>query len=83
MNGCGHSDLRGTGSKSKDGNTYLIVVENDCDSCPLIVDGSPWKYAIGTPGKVTPGKHTIGSNGGEIFFNIPDGSVYKFNYWGP
>ena len=81
--GCGHSDLRGSWSKSKDGNTYLLVAENDCDNCPVVVDGKLWVHRIGEAGRIDPGPHKIGKNGGEMTFHVPSGNVYSFKYWGP
>jgi len=83
MAGCWNSDLRGTWSKSNDGNTYLVVAENNCKKCPLIVDGKPWNHPVGEAGRIDPGHHKIGENGGEIWFDVPSGRVYRFNYWGP
>lgn len=82
--GCGprQSDLRGSWSKSKDGYTYLVVTKKDCKSCPIFVDGKQWKHAVGEPGRIAPGTHKI-ENPSEIDFNIPAGTVYKFDYWGP
>ena len=83
IGGCGHSDLRGSWSNSKDGYTYLIVADNDCENCPLVVDGKPWRYKVGEAGRVDPGLHKLGENGGEITFNVPARTVYRFTYWGP
>lgn len=82
--GCGpkQSDLRGSWSKSTDGHSYLVVAQKDCESCSILVDGKPWKYAVGKAGRIDPGTHTI-QNPSEITFNIPAGTVYRFDYWGP
>jgi len=81
--GCGNSDLRGALEKSKDGKTYLAVVDDNGGHCgPLTVDGKVWTHPIGEAAQIDPGPHTIAC-GGEIGFNIPNGVVYKFNYWGP
>jgi hypothetical protein len=79
---CDHSDLRGHWSDSKDGNTYLVVADANCVSCPMLVDGKLWKYGVGVAGRIAPGSHKI-ENPGEIMFNVPAGTVYRFDYWGP
>ena len=81
--GCGESDLRGTWSPSKDGNTYLAVVDDNGGYCgPIKVDGKVWPHKIGEAGRIQPGNHTIAC-GGEIGFDIRPGVIYRFNYWGP
>lgn len=80
---CDNSDLRGTWHKSKDGKTYLDVVDDNGGDCGGIrVDGKPWTHRIGEAALIDPGTHTINCSG-DIEFSIPSGSVYKFNYWGP
>ena len=81
--GCGESDLRGTWSPSKDGKTYLAVIDDNGGGCgPIKVDGKVWPHRIGEAAQITPGTHTINC-GGDIEFDIRPGVVYKFNYWGP
>ncbi len=80
---CHHRDLRGTTSASPDGKTYLAVVDNNGGACGLIqVDGQPWPHPIGEPGRIEPGVHRI-SCGSDIEFEIPQGVVFRFDYWGP
>jgi hypothetical protein len=80
---CGHRDLRGSVTSSPDGNTYLVVSDDNGGHCgPLSVDGKIWAYPIGAQGQIEPGKHVI-KCGGEISFSIPAHSVFKFDYWGP
>lgn len=38
--------------------------------------------AIGQPAPISPGEHVIECNG-EIRFNIPAGTTFSFDYWGP
>jgi len=81
--GCGHSDLRGSWSPSKNGKTYLIVADDNGGHCgPIKVDGKKWDHRIGEAAQIDPGPHTI-ECGGEIGFEIQPGVVYKFDYWGP
>jgi hypothetical protein len=81
--GCNHSDLRGSTTPSKDGYTYLAVVDDNGGKCgPIKVDGKVWPYSIGQAGRVESGSHTI-QCGGSIQFDIPKGVVFKFDYWGP
>ena len=80
---CGESDLRGTFKPSKDGKTYLAVVDDNGGHCgPMKVDGKLWPHPIGEMGEVSPGHHKI-ECGGEIEFDVRQSVVYKFNYWGP
>ena len=80
---CGHSDLRGTWKYSGDGNTYLIVADDDGGQCPVKLDGEVWHHLKGEPGRVDSGPHEIWACGGKSGFDIPKGAVYSFNYWGP
>ena len=80
---CEHSTLRGTFAATQDHKTYLAIVDDNGGHCgPIKVDGKVWPYAIGQAGQVEPGTHTIWC-GGTIQFDIPEGVVFKFNYWGP
>jgi len=53
----------------------------------MTVDGKIWPHAIGKPGPIEPGRHTIscGSEtyGPQISFSIPPRIIFKFDYWGP
>ena len=81
--GCGDGHLRGSVTSSLDGKTYLVVVDDNGGHCgPIIVDGKEWKYKIDEAGLISPGIHTI-ECGTEIKFEIPQGVVYCFEYWGP
>lgn len=80
---CDDGHLRGSASPSKDGKTYLAVVDNNGGKCgPLLVDGQAWNFKIGEPGPIAPGVHTIDC-GGTIEFEVPAGVVFSFDYWGP
>lgn len=81
--GCEDSYLRGDVAPSPDGKTYLTVVDDNGGACgPVLVDGDEWPHPIGERGEIEPGSHTIDC-AGEIAFNVPDGVVFEFNYWGP
>jgi hypothetical protein len=86
--GCGGRDLRGKWSKSRDGNTYLVVDHlagfGNCEK--IWVDSKVWSYREAEAGRVRPGNHTIACDGksrADISFSIPAGVIYHFNYWGP
>jgi hypothetical protein len=80
---CNHGQLRGSFAPSPDGKTYLAVVDDNGGHCgPIKVDGEVWPYSIGQAGQIEPGTHTI-ECGGNIQFDIPQGVLFKFDYWGP
>jgi hypothetical protein len=79
----GHSELRGSIAPSQDGKTYLAVMDDNGGHCgPIKVDGKIWPYSIGQAGRIEPGRHTI-ECGGDIQFDIREGVLFKFDYWGP
>jgi hypothetical protein len=83
MVACGDHELRGRVELSKDGRTYLVVADDNGGGCgPILVDGKRWLPAIGAPGSIAPGDHTI-SCGGDIQFHIDSGKTFHFDYWGP
>jgi len=80
--GCSR-DLRGSFAPSKDGKTYLAVVDDNGGHCgPIKIDGKIWPHPVGHAGRINPGHHTI-ECGGEIGFDIRPGVLFKFTYWGP
>lgn len=80
---CDDGHLRGSVSASPDGETYLVVADDNGGHCgPIAVDGQAWSFAIGERGPIEPGRHSI-SCGAEIAFDIPPGVVFEFDYWGP
>ena len=75
--------LRGIVEPSKDGKTYFGVIDDNGGQCgPLLLDGKPWKTPIGEIAPIEPGEHEIHC-GASISFTIPEGVIYKFDYWGP
>ena len=80
---CADVDIRGDARPSADGQTFLIVADdNGGKSGPLTVDGQRWPHAIGTPGAVRPGHHVIAC-GSDITVQVDSGTTYRFDYWGP
>jgi hypothetical protein len=83
LSACDDGDLRGAVTKSSDGKTYLAVVDDNGGGCgPIIVDGKVWPHKIGEAGPINPGRHKI-ECGGWIEFDIPQGVIFRFDYWGP
>jgi hypothetical protein len=81
--GCKTGDLRGTAVPSQDGKTYLVIEDNNGGACgPILIDGKPWQAALHTTGPIEPGTHTI-ECGGQIQFEIKEGTTFHFDYWGP
>ena len=81
--GCGDNHLRGSVVNSEDGKTYLAVVDDNGGNCgPILLDGKPWPHKINELGIVSPGRHRI-ECGGSVEFDIPQGVIFKFDYWGP
>jgi len=81
--GCDDGHLRGAVNPSADGKTYLVIVADNGGQCgPIFVNGKKWEYKINEAGSISPGVHTI-KCGTEIQFEIPQGVVFSFDYWGP
>ena len=77
------NELRGYVKDSPDGETYLVVEDDNGGLCgPLILDGKNWPHPKGVKGLVTPGKHTL-ECGGSIVFTVNKGTTYHVDYWGP
>lgn len=80
---CGDGILRGREEVSNDGKTYLVIEDDNGGGCgPIKLDGVEWKYKIGQKGLVLAGTHVI-ECGGKIEFEIKEGTVFYFDYWGP
>ena len=83
LSSCGDGILRGREVDSKDGKTYLVIEDDNGGECgPKHMDGVEWKQAINEAGEITPGFHTI-ECGGDIEFEIKEGTTFHFDYWGP
>ena len=80
---CDDGILRGYLEKSSDGETYLVIEDDNGGACgPILVDSKEWPHAIGEPGLIGAGIHRI-ECGGEMEFSIESGAVFHFDYWGP
>ena len=83
VTGCKKQNLRGKTTPSKDGKTYFAVADNNGGGCgPIYVDGKPWTLKLNEPGPITPGAHKI-KCGEEVEFQVPNGVIFSFDYWGP
>jgi len=88
---CDDDHLRGEVSPSRDGATYLMIADDNGGRCgDLIVDGRAWPHPVGTAGRIEPGVHAIDCGSLDEFdadnaiqFRVPEGVVFRFNYWGP
>lgn len=75
--------MRGTTSPSVDGKTYLAISDDNGGACgPIFIDGKIWPHKINKAAPISPGVHSI-ECGAKIEFEIPQGVVFKFDYWGP
>lgn len=81
---------RGSVSRSGDGKTYLSIDDDNGGRCgDMVVDGAFWPYAIGEAGPIEPGQHSIhcGSpndpDTNSISVEVPEGVLFRFDYWGP
>ena len=82
--GCTDRDLRGSGSDSPDGGTYLVVEPNG-PACERRIDEEPWPYAVGEPGPVDSGVRSVdcGRDGYGVGVDVRVGTTYRPDYWGP
>ncbi|WP_032096124.1 MULTISPECIES: hypothetical protein [unclassified Alteromonas] len=75
--------LRGNVKPSEDGLTYFGVLDdNGGHYGQLLLDGQRWELTLGKVALIEPGEHIL-QCGASITFTIPEGIVYKFDYWGP
>jgi len=82
LSGCDDGYLRGSVERSPDGNTYLAIVDDNAGCSPIMVDGAVWEHEIGEPALISPGTHIVECGTGSSFV-IPQGVIFKFDYWGP
>jgi hypothetical protein len=82
---CSKHELRGRWGKSADGKTYLVVDDDNGGACgPIFVDDVEWPRPLETPRPIAPGPHVIRcGDGAAIHFEVPAGTTFYFNYWGP
>lgn len=76
-----HRELRGKVYKSKNKSTYLVILD-DCKQYKIYVDGKLWTIKTNELGEISPGLHKI-SGCGEVTIEIKEGTIFKFDYWGP
>lgn len=82
----GNRNLRGSYTPSTDHQTYLVIADDNGGGCdPILIDGAPWNYKKGEVGLIASGAHQIQCGKGDsgIGFEIPAGTVFRFDYWGP
>jgi len=80
---CDDGYLRGHVETTSDGKTYLAIEDDNGGKCdPILVDSKIWPYKIGEAGLINPGPHKI-ECGGWLTFEIPQGVIFHFDYWGP
>lgn len=82
---CSDGELRGKSKPSPDGQTYLVVEDDNGGACgQLFVDGEPWNTPLHEAGPVQPDAHAIAcGDGASISFEIREGTTFHFDYWGP
>jgi hypothetical protein len=80
--GCFHRELRGTIKRSTDKGTYLVVLDKDSPNSDVYVDGVRWPHSFGEKGIISPGSHKI-TCGGTVQIEVKEGTVFRFDYWGP
>ena len=76
-----HRELRGKVYKSKNKSTYLVILD-DCNQNKIYVDGKLWTIKTNELGEISPGLLKI-SGCGEVTIEIKEGTIFKFDYWGP
>jgi hypothetical protein len=74
-------ELRGKVYKSKNKSTYLVILD-DCNQNKIYVDGKLWTIKTNELGEISPGLHKI-TGCGEVTIQIIEGTIFKFDYWGP
>jgi len=80
---CTGRDLRGRSTPSKDGQTYLVIADDNGGKCgPMRVDGTVWPHPIGAAGQIAPGTHVIAC-GTDVSVRVDSGQTFRFDYWGP
>jgi len=82
---CSEHELRGKWTRSADGKTYLVIDDDNGGACgSIFVDDVEWPRPLETPRPIAPGGHEIrcGDSGG-IHFEVPAGTTFYFNDWGP
>ena len=84
--GCADRDLRGRSVPSADGQTYLVIDDDNGGGCgALLVDGQEWPHKVHERGPIQPGSHRMacGDTSSFLSFDVEAGTTYHFDYWGP
>lgn len=55
---------------------------DDCNQNKIYVDGKLWTIKTNELGEISPGLHKI-TGCGEVTIQIKEGTIFKFDYWGP
>lgn len=82
ISSCSNKNLRGEVTKSNDGGTYLVFVEDCGPGNTIYIDDQLWGKELGQKGGIMPGIHKI-KCGGELSIEILEGDIFYFDYWGP
>lgn len=77
--------MRGEVEPSLDGRTYFAIIDDNGGACgPMTLDGEIWPHPIDAPRPIEPGTHRVQCGGeGGVEFDVPEGAVFKFDYWRP
>ena len=83
LTACSGGHLRGQVSESADGKTYFALLDDAGGSCArVMLDGVRWPHPVGAYAEIEPGMHVIECHG-EIALEVPAGTRFGFDYWGP
>lgn len=88
---CKDRELRGYTEPSEDGQTYLVVLDDNGGGCgSIFLNGKVWPHPIGGKGLITPGSQELDCRDPSSFiedqgigFVVEKGTVFYFDYWGP
>lgn len=83
--GCSKRTLRGKAVRSNDGNTYLVVDDDNRGLCGSIeIDNRDWPHPLHAAGEIAAGLHRISCGHATVIeFNVERGTTFHFDYWGP
>ena len=84
---CDDGIFRGYQEPSENGKTYLVFEKDkgggNIDS--IYLDYEKWNFEIGEKALIQPGKHCVSHSSDmcHIEFEVQEGTVFHFDYWGP
>ena len=83
--GCAKRTLRGKSVRSRDGNTYLVVDDDNSGLCgPIEIDNRQWPHPLHAAGEIAAGLHRISCGHATVIeFTVERGTTFHFDYWGP